>query len=1074
LVIAESFLTEESIELVQFPSNFFYFASFGVRSEGEEGGRASGGLLILFRSSVFSGSRCKLISKSLSHLAVQVAPINSEPFALVGVYRTANEESAVFDPNFFVNLRHVCSSIVESGLSLIVAGDFNAKIGNVDGAFGEVDEFADFLPLASESGECNGEGADMLGVFAELEFHRLPFADMGVEKLTFVVLPSEENPRRTGGSIIDHVFFSSDLRQKLLNTHLLLRDESTHCVLGWDILVDGDVCRAEPPEADSQFLTFDVEKVLNFSAPQRFVDLATDPQDFTVIEAYDTILDFIGRYTKKVTVSGKKKRFSQELAELQTTMRRVERLWRQDPFSDEGVIRGRELSRLARLCKERRDLEHRQEAERVRKKFWEAHFAGESFKAWKIAKTNVSGKGGGIRTSATQGISREAWENHFRTIYSSTSSNSLQEVQLSGISVPSLDYRFSLEEVRHALEKKRNHKAPGPDGIRIDFLRIFRYDDTICRALANFFTLVLARGEIPAEWQKAYLFILYKGKGDKTSPDSFRGITLKSHLLKLFETLLQSRLMGWMESSGLLPPEQLAYRAHLSGVDHIYTLNILREAAVARTGSFYAAFIDLRKAFPSVNRVRLLNSLSSAGASDLTVAILRRLYVCDSFQLLLDGVPGTAVFVVVSGVHEGSCLSPLLFIFFIRELPTVLNATAGTAAPLVKGRSRSTLVYADDVAEMSLTQDGLQVEIDTCYDFFEHRLLSVNPDKSEVMRFVRSRGSIVSCQLNFRGTARESVEVARYLGVYFDAQGNWKCQKSVVLSRSRVALGRCKVILSTVGKGNAKHAVNMFDVLVASIYRYGFGAWGPVGGNLSAFDELFVGFIRWLFLFPKTTSKFNILSCFGRRCAACDSLYLAAIQLAGSSGSRNDLWKDLVQELNSGRIKSKWYKKVISALADRRVDSRILQDGASVVASRKEFGIQLAQFCFHRHLNKLTNTSADEFRRPKPFGTYPFLLRTSPSRSRFLFSFLLCNWRWIDKGKCKDFPRQCVSCLCSNTAWHLLFECPVFDDIRDVFLNETGRDFIFEGLFIDDKVVANSAVELGKNIYQRIAQTTPQ
>jgi hypothetical protein len=305
------------------------------------------------------------------------------------------------------------------------------------------------------------------------------------------------------------------------------------------------------------------------------VRLATDPDDFTVASAYDTIVSFIGTYTKKVTVSGKKKRFSQELADLQTTMRRVERLWRADPFSEEGIIRGKELSRLARLCKERRDLEHRQEAENIRKKFWEAHFAGESYKAWRIAKSSVSGKGGGVRTSATQGISKEDWERHFSTIFSSSGSADLREVRLRGITVPSLDYRFTIDEVRTVLEKKRNHKAPGPDGLRIDFLRILRYDDTVCQALANFFTIVLAQGEIPLEWERAYLFILYKGKGDKTSPDSFRGITLKSHMLKLFESLVQARLIEWMEDKKLLPPEQLAYRSRLSGVDHIYTLNVL-------------------------------------------------------------------------------------------------------------------------------------------------------------------------------------------------------------------------------------------------------------------------------------------------------------------------------------------------------------------------------------------------------------------------------------------------------------------------------------------------------------------
>ncbi len=285
---------------------------------------------------------------------------------------------------------------------------------------------------------------------------------------------------------------------------------------------------------------------------------------------------------------------------------------------------------------------------------------------------------------------------------------------------------------------------------------------------------------MPGSWRKAFLFILYKGKGDKTSPDSFRGITLKSHLLKLFESLLQSRLSSWVEQESSLPKEQLAYRSAMSGVDHIYTLNVLRESEVAKRGRFFVALIDLKKAFPSVNRSSLLRDLVEAGVSDQMVSMLRCLYIQDSFQLLLDGVLGTMVFVVVSGVHEGLCLSPLLFIFFIRDLLKAVDRAVGNLAPRIKNLALSTLVYADNVAEMAITQEGLQQEIDACYIFFDGKLLQVNPDKSEVICFVRTRAPRLSFLCNFRGVQREGVEVARYLGVHFEIHGTWGEQKRIV------------------------------------------------------------------------------------------------------------------------------------------------------------------------------------------------------------------------------------------------------------------------------------------------------
>jgi hypothetical protein len=45
--ISEAFLTVETVELVQFPSNFFYFLSPGIRNESVKEGRASGGILLL-------------------------------------------------------------------------------------------------------------------------------------------------------------------------------------------------------------------------------------------------------------------------------------------------------------------------------------------------------------------------------------------------------------------------------------------------------------------------------------------------------------------------------------------------------------------------------------------------------------------------------------------------------------------------------------------------------------------------------------------------------------------------------------------------------------------------------------------------------------------------------------------------------------------------------------------------------------------------------------------------------------------------------------------------------------------
>jgi hypothetical protein len=459
------------------------------------------------------------------------------------------------------------------------------------------------------------------------------------------------------------------------------------------------------------------------------------------------------------------------------------------------------------------------------------------------------------------------------------------------------------------------------------------------------------------------------------------------------------------------------------------------------------------------------------GASDKTVSILRRLYLSDTFQLLLDGVPGTAIFAVVTGVHEGSCLSPLLFIFFIRDLPATVNLTPGIDAPDILGSNTSTLVYADDVAEMSLTLRGLQLEIDVTVDFFDQRELEVNPEKSEVICFCRPRAVNPGFECSFGGVTRGSVEAVRYLGVHFDARGNWKLQKQLIVARSRAALGRCKVVVNTIGRGNVKQAINLFDTLVGSVYRFALGAWGPTAGKLCELDNLFVKFITWVYRLPTTTCKSALMACFGRRCTECDALFLASIQVARGSGSDGGLWGSLVQELKTGKKKSKWFMRVRKALEDRGLRELVWDRPTEAVSERHSLGLRFSQFCFHKHLNLPRGTSADQFRTIQPFGVFPFLYHAPPFLARFLLSFVVSNWRWIDGGACKNHPRSCHFCGVHNSSVHVLFECPIFEGSRREFYNKTGVTFDFEAMMCNSREVAREAAVTGKNIFSKIAAT---
>jgi hypothetical protein len=201
------------------------------------------------------------------------------------------------------------------------------------------------------------------------------------------------------------------------------------------------------------------------------------------------------------------------------------------------------------------------------------------------------------------------------------------------------------------------------------------------------------------------------------------------------------------------------------------------------------------------------------------------------------------------------------------------------------------------------------------------------------------------------------------------------------------------------------------------------------------------------------------------------TLFLASVQMAKGFSCETQLRGSVAVALKQQTLKgSKWFKKVTAALTERGLKQEVWGTPAEVLVHRMEFGVKFSQFCFHNHLNLFRGNSADEIRAVQPFGIYPFLFRNHPGLSRFLFSFILSNWRWLEKGKCSSYPKNCSHCKKYNSSYHLLFECICFWDEREAFFQLTGFPFEFDCLVKDDAQLPREAAILGKSIYTKISQ----
>ena len=156
-------------------------------------------------------------------------------------------------------------------------------------------------------------------------------------------------------------------------------------------------------------------------------------------------------------------------------------------------------------------------------------------------------------------------------------------------------------------------------------------------------------------------------------PASFRPISLTSCVSKLFEHIILSRLLFFLESTSILSSRQAGFCLGQSTLDQILCLSqsISDGFNKPRPGSWtILSTIDFSKAFDSVWHPALYHKLISAGLPP-RFARWTRLFLSDRHACVVFQNHRSRSFRVRRSVPQGSVLSLVLFSLFINDLPAL-------------------------------------------------------------------------------------------------------------------------------------------------------------------------------------------------------------------------------------------------------------------------------------------------------------------------------------------------------------------------------------------------------------------
>ena len=171
-----------------------------------------------------------------------------------------------------------------------------------------------------------------------------------------------------------------------------------------------------------------------------------------------------------------------------------------------------------------------------------------------IDKMNKWGK---ENNDPADNIAPKSWLNHFKKLLNCTKSNIVTTSPIfRNTFEPILDSRITSKEIKEALAELKIGKAPGPDGILVEYLRIFAetFEDTLLSLINKIFCEHI----YPSNWTVNYLRPIFK-KGETDDTNNFRGLAIGSAFAKLFSQILLKRLTKFIDEKELLYPNQICF-----------------------------------------------------------------------------------------------------------------------------------------------------------------------------------------------------------------------------------------------------------------------------------------------------------------------------------------------------------------------------------------------------------------------------------------------------------------------------------------------------------------------------------
>ena len=238
---------------------------------------------------------------------------------------------------------------------------------------------------------------------------------------------------------------------------------------------------------------------------------------------------------------------------------------------------------------------------------------------------------------------------------------------------------------------------------------------------------------------------------------------------KVFDKLVNNRIVDHLENSGLFHDFQYGFRSSRSTADFLTVVSDRIARTFNRSGATRAVALDISKAFDRVWHAGLLHKFKSYGISGQIFGLISSFLSNRQLRVVLDG-KSSQEYPVNAGVPQGFILGPAYFLLYINDLPD--DVICNIAIYPDDTTLYSKCDQASDLWQQLELASQLESDLQDTMDWGRKWLVDFNAGKTQLILFDRSKNT-GAIDVKMDGYVLEEKTSIKMLGLAFSSKLDW-------------------------------------------------------------------------------------------------------------------------------------------------------------------------------------------------------------------------------------------------------------------------------------------------------------